>query len=207
MRLALRHHPLLWRAALLALAVAAAAWLLGQPPPSATLEGWCAGAVLWLVLTVRTMLAATPAALRRRAEEVDEGKWGVLAASVAAVLASLLAVAWHLVAAGRPAPFGTMALSLGTILVSWLFLHVLFATHYAHEYWIDGKGIDFPGGGQPDFIEFLYFAFTVGMTFQVSDATTSEPAMRRLVLLHGAVAFLFNAVILAAAVNLAATLA
>jgi len=68
-------------------------------------------------------------------------------------------------------------------------------------------GLVFPGGdGKPVITEFLYLAFTIGMTFQVSDVTTSTPRMRRLVLLHGLVGFAFNAMILAATVNIVAGL-
>ncbi len=68
-------------------------------------------------------------------------------------------------------------------------------------------GLVFPGGdGTPEFTEFLYLAFTIGMTFQVSDVTTGTPRMRRLVLLHGLVAFAFSAMILAATVNIVAGL-
>jgi uncharacterized membrane protein len=205
-RLGFRNQPHLRWAALCGLAGGGLAALLGRPAPAALLLGWCAGVVLWLSLTVPDMLGAAPEELRRRAAALDEGKWGMLTATLGGALASLIAVAWHLGTAPRPTPIDTVALNLATILLSWIFLHVLFATHYAHEYWIDGRGLSFPGGDAPDFAEFLYVAFTIGMTFEVSDTPTQKPAMRRLVLLHGAVAFLFNAVILAAAVNLAATL-
>ena len=191
--------------------VAGLAAFLGMALPAAILLGWCAGAALWLALAVPDMLGVSSEEARRRAERQDEGKWIVLAGSVAAAVASLFGVAWNLLAvAGSPQPFA-VGLSLFTLLLSWNFVHVLFATHYAHEYWIDGKGIEFQGepGKQtePDFMEFLYFSYTIGMTFQVSDATTNEPSMRRLVLLHAIVAFIFNTVIVAATVNLVAQLA
>lgn len=207
MRLGVQHRPLLLAAALFGLACGHAAFLLGQPAPQAVLLGWCPAVLLWLVLVTREMHRSSPQDMQRRAARLDEGKWAVLAATLAAALASVVAVVWDIAAAPRPAPAGAVVLGLVAIALSWAFVHVLFATHYAHEYWLEAKGISFPGCGQPDFWEFLYFALTVGMTFQVSDATTETPAMRRLVLLHGITAFLFNAVILAAAVNLAATLA
>jgi uncharacterized membrane protein len=96
-------------------------------------------------------------------------------------------------------------LAILAIMLSWFYVHLLFAQDYAHEYWMQERGIEFPGGdGTPEFSEFLYFAFTIGMTFQVSDVTTSSAGMRRLVLIHGLVAFAFNAVILAATVNIVA---
>ena len=126
-------------------------------------------------------------------------------ASVAAAIASLGAVVVELAAArGSPAATGSAALAALTLLLSWAFVHVLFAGHYAHEYWLAGGGLAFPGGERPDHAEFLYLAFAVGMTCQVSDVTTASAAMRRLVLLHGMVSFLFNAVIVGAAVNVAA---
>ncbi|WP_421993786.1 DUF1345 domain-containing protein, partial [Roseococcus sp.] len=90
----------------------------------------------------------------------------------------------------------------GTIIASWFYVHLLFAQEYAHEFWTADTGLDFPGGSQePPFGEFIYFAFVVGCTFQVSDATTNTPRMRRIVLLHGLTAFWFNTVILASAVS------
>ena len=207
MRSGLLRQPHLRWAALCGLAGGGLAALLGQPAPAALLLGWCAGVLLWLALTLPEMLGAAPEELRRRAAALDEGKWGMVTATLGGTLASLIAVAWHLGTAPQPRAIDTMALNFATILLSWVFLHVLFATHYTYEYWTHGRGLSFPGGDAPDFAEFLYVAFTIGMTFEVSDTPTQTPAMRRLVLLHGAVAFLFNAVILAAAVNLAATLA
>ena len=98
-----------------------------------------------------------------------------------------------------------------TVLLSWGFLHVFFAQHYAHDYWLNGRtaqnrSLDFPGNDAPDYLEFLYFSFTVGMTAQVSDVTTRGAGMRRLVLMHGALSFLFNTAVLALGVNLAAGL-
>ena len=124
-----------------------------------------------------------------------------------AAVAALVAVGLDLAAAkGTARAGGAAALAVGTVVVSWLFTQILFAQHYAHAHWLRGEGLDFPGSDRPDFPEFLYFSMTVGMTAQVSDVTTRSPAMRRLVLAHAALAFLFNAVVLATTVNLAAAL-
>ena len=142
--------------------------------------------------------------MRRRAALLESDKWAVLSGSLAAALASLAAVAVDL-AGAPPAPLGSASLAALTVALSWAFVHVLLAQHYMHEYWLaGGAGLVFPGSDRPGAGEFLYLAFCVGMTCQVSDVTTSSAAMRRLVLLHGLVAFVFNAVILAAAVNIAA---
>ena len=206
MRAQLRQRPVL----LAALVVGASAGSLAGlhlPSSTAVLVGWCAAATVYIAVSLRTLARATPEALRRRAELLKEGKWAVLAASVAAAIASLGAVVVDLAAArGSPGATGSAALAAVTLLLSWTFVHVLFASHYAHEYWLAGGGLEFPGSGRPDHAEFLYLAFVVGMTCQVSDVTTASAPMRRLVLLHALVAFGFNAVILAAAVNLAAGL-
>ena len=97
---------------------------------------------------------------------------------------------------------------------SWMVTHTTFALHYAHHFYGDGPapgaaddrgGLAFPGGELPDFLDFLYFAFVVGMTCQVSDVQVTTRPMRRLTLLHGVLSFFFNTIILALAVNLLAS--
>ena len=97
-----------------------------------------------------------------------------------------------------------MPLGVTTIVLSWMFLHVLFACHYADAYWRTGTGFAFPGAGEPEPTDFLYLAFTVGVTGSVSDVSTTSAEARRLVLTQGLAAFLFNAAIVGAAVNLLA---
>ncbi len=207
----LRHRPSLTSALLVAtLSVGVSAlWLR---PVTALLIGWDAGVTLYVILASIQMSRATVASMRRRAHQLDPGKWGVLGGAVLAAVASLVAIGVELIAAkGSPHAGVAAGLAAGTVLLSWAFLHVFFAQHYAHDYWLDGptpgeKGLDFPGNDQPDYAEFLYFSFTVGMTAQVSDVTTCSAAMRRLVLMHGALSFLFNTAVLALGVNLAAGL-
>jgi uncharacterized membrane protein len=106
---------------------------------------------------------------------------------------------------GERVTTGDAAFATGAVALSWAFVHVLLAHHYRHEYWLGGGGgLVFPGADRPGASDFLYLALTVGMTCRVSDVTTDSAAMRRLVLLHGLVSFLFNAVIAGAAVNIAA---
>ena len=98
------------------------------------------------------------------------------------------------------------ALAVTTIALSWTFIHTLFALHYAHDYYGEGNranGLIFPGKDKPDYWDFAYFAFVVGMTFQVSDVQVSNRLIRRLVVTHGALSFVFNTAILAVTVNLA----
>ncbi len=182
----------------------AATALLGWD--TALLIGWDVAAATYVAAILVTLWSATPETLERRAADLDESQWAILALSVAAAVASLVAVVADLAASRGTAGAGSAAVVAGlTVVLSWCFVQVLFAQHYAHVHLLRG-GLDFPGNDRPDFPEFLYFAMTVGMTAQVADVTTRTAAMRRVVLGHAALSFAFNAVVLAAAVNLAAAL-
>ena len=103
-----------------------------------------------------------------------------------------------------------LAFATVTIVLSWAFTHTMFALHYAHEYYDEnrgrGGGMEFPGNEpEPDYWDFMYFAFTIGMCAQVSDVTVSSKSIRRTVLTHSIVSFLFNAALLALTVNIAST--
>ena len=100
-----------------------------------------------------------------------------------------------------------------TLLLSWLVTHVTFAFRYAHEFYATDlggpdvdRGLEFPGEKEPDYLDFMYFALVLGMTFQVSDVQITSRKLRRVALLHGFLAFLFNTVIIAFTVNIAAGL-
>jgi uncharacterized membrane protein len=101
-----------------------------------------------------------------------------------------------------------LALAAIMILLSWAFTHTIFAFHYAHEYYSERAhkdgGLNFPGDEPPDYWDFVYFSFVVGMTSQVSDVAVTSSALRRLVAALGAVSFIFNATLLALTVNIAA---
>jgi uncharacterized membrane protein len=95
-----------------------------------------------------------------------------------------------------------------TILLSWAFVHSIFATHYAHEFYREGpsaSGLKFPGGDKPDYMDFMYFSFVIGMTFQVSDVAITSRSIRHTVLAHAIVSFLFNVALLAIMINIAAS--
>jgi len=90
--------------------------------------------------------------------------------------------------------------------LSWFLVHTTFSMRYAHLFYGDnengkGSGLGFPGNGSPDFVDFAYFSFVLGMTFQVSDVEISSRQIRRLSLLHSLIAFIFNTVIVALTIN------
>ena len=128
---------------------------------------------------------------------------------MAAAVASLAAIFAELVVA-RGSEFRGLHIMLAivTITLSWTFIHVIFALHYAHDYYGSGhraNGLQFPGDDKPDYWDFVYFSFVLGMTFQVSDVAVTNRAIRRLVVAHGILSFAFNTAILALTVNLASS--
>ena len=135
--------------------------------------------------------------LRRRAATEDEGRFGILILTAAAALTSLGAIVLLLANTrhGEREPM-LLALAIVTILLSWAFIHVIFAVHYANEYYAAQRrkvvGMVFPKEDAPDYWDFLYFSFVVGMTSQVSDVAVASKSVRRIVLAHGIVSFLFN---------------
>ncbi|MFD1627420.1 DUF1345 domain-containing protein [Azospirillum griseum] len=205
----LGNRPSLLIAAALALVLAVLGSLWVRPV-TAALVGWDSGVALYLLLSTPVMLRASVESIRLRAQRLDPGKVGVLAGAMLVATATLIAIWVELVTAkGSPHAGAVAGVATVTVLLSWGFLHVFFAQHYAHDYWLDSphragaKPLEFPGNDQPDYLEFLYFSFTVGMTAQVSDVITRSAPLRRVVLMHGILSFLFNTTVLALVVNLA----
>jgi uncharacterized membrane protein len=115
-------------------------------------------------------------------------------------------------ASGKPSAASAF-FSLGVIALSWLFVHVIFTLHYAHEFYApkdkgkgDRQGLIFPGEDDADYWDFLHFALIIGVANQTADIQISSQKLRRIATLHSLVAFLFNTVILALAVNMAVSL-
>jgi len=149
--------------------------------------------------------------IRMRAKLQDEGQIAVLTLTAIAALASLGAIVALLgmSEAGNRAPSHLM-LAVVTIFLSWTFTHSMFALHYAHEFYDenDGKGggLIFPGDlREPDYWDFVYFSFVIGMTSQVSDVAITCRPIRHTVSAHGVISFFFNVTLLALTVNIAAS--
>jgi uncharacterized membrane protein len=205
----LHFRPRLFIAAAVALLVIAALFAT-EPDWGATtklLIGWDAGLIVYLVLAGEMLMRAELAHIQSRAKQEDEGALALLFLPVAAAIASMAAIFAQLSVAKNSGAAGWhVTLALVTVALSWTFIHTLFAFHYAHEFYGNGgraNGLIFPGKDRPDYGDFAYFAFVVGMTFQVSDVQISNRLIRRLVWAHGVLAFLFNTAILAVTVNVA----
>jgi uncharacterized membrane protein len=182
-------------------------------PAIRAILGWDGVAVVYLGLLLQMAVTATRESMRHRAALEDPARSVFLLLISVAALASLFAILGVMRAA--KAEGGSIALWLttfaaATVLLSWLLTHSVFAVHYAHGYYKDllekrKSGLDFPGEhDDPDYWDFLYFSFVVGMTAQVSDVQVMTRSWRRLVLAHSILSFLFNTVILALSINLLA---
>jgi len=183
------------------------------------LVGWNAGVWLYLLLEARLMARADHADLRRLARANAEGAGTVLTTVVSAALASLAAIALELAAAKTPAggrAVTQVVFTLVTVAGSWLLVGVLFTLSYASLYWRDagpgepGEGLLFPGKDaaafKPDYVDFLYFSFTIAVAAQTADVAVSTRPMRKLVLQQALLSFVFNTTLLALTVNIAAGL-
>jgi uncharacterized membrane protein len=176
------------------------------------LLGWDAGVALYIGIVswmiVRLQSRAEMDHIRAQAANEDEGQVAILILTVTATLASLAAIIILLGQhEGKSAPH-QLVFASATILLSWAFVHFIFATHYAHEFYSEGptaSGLNFPGRHKPDYLDFLYFSFVIGMTFQVSDVAITSRSIRHTVLAHAIISFLFNVALLAIMVNIAAS--
>ncbi|MDQ2954890.1 MAG: DUF1345 domain-containing protein [Pseudomonadota bacterium] len=175
---------------------------------------WDSGAGLYLAIVLAAVGSFDLKSVRARAAEQDEGAVFVLIMTVVAAIASLVAVVFLLGAeknSNGSAPTIGFALAVVTILVSWGFIHLIFALHYAHEFYGEGAdercgGLQFPDDNRPDYWDFIYFSFVIGMTFQVSDVQVTSKRIRHVVVAHGIISFLFSVAILALAVNIGSNL-
>jgi uncharacterized membrane protein len=182
------------------------------------LVGWNAFALASLVLAWVVLGTKDPYEARRNAILQDGSATVLFTIVISAATISLLAVGMVLFSAKGLPPVKMAAyigVSVAAVVLSWMLVHTLFALHYARLYYADAHkkerhqivgGILFPGRESPDYLDFAYFSFVVGMTCQVSDVQISSHHFRRLALLHGLISFCFNTAILAMFVNIVAGL-
>lgn len=135
----------------------------------------------------------------------DANRVVLLLLTTAVSFVVLAAVATELMQGDARHPW-TLALILGTLALSWLFSNLIYALHYAHQFYSDAnggdaRGIEFPGTKEPDYWDFLYFAICLGMTFQTSDVSITDGRIRRTVTLHCLAAFVFNLGIIGFTIN------
>ena len=184
-------------------------------PAGRAIAAWDIGAFVLLAEFAVMFAGATPAQMSERAERQSEGEWTAFWVTIGAVVFSFVAVTNALSDTSHlPARVADVRVALvaATLLLSWLVTQAVFAARYAHE-WYErdrtgtlARGLAFPGEDQPDYWDFVYFSVVLGMTFQVSDVDITRRSLRRLAAVHGFLGFVFNTVIVALTVNLAAAL-
>jgi uncharacterized membrane protein len=191
--------------------VFAPAWLRGT---TRFVAGYNLAALVLLAFYWLHGLRRNARETQRRAEIEDPGRNVVLTIVLLSCLTGL-ASAIAILGRGPNVPPNDRSLALGVglaaVALGWLLIHSAFAFRYAHLYYEDDdgrmrRGLVFPGNHPPDDYDFAYFSFVIGMTFQVSDVQVVDSGVRRLVLLHGVIAFLYNTAILALVINLASGL-
>lgn len=205
-----RARPWLTVSTVVAVVACIALNLSGVKPASALLLSFDLGALLFLSMLARLFVRTNTQHMARLACVQDTGRRSTLCIAVAVSTVVLVALSTELHAAKNGGAV-TMGMAAISIVLSWLFMNSMYALHYAHGYYGDfGKqheGLEFPGTKQPDYWDFVYFAFVIGMCFQVSDVQITSHTLRRTALLHSVVAFFFNVFIIAISVNIAAGLA
>jgi uncharacterized membrane protein len=212
---AIRSRPRLFAG----LAVMLVAWPqlpAALPLTTRGIVAWDIGVLVFLLSSAQLFIAESPEQMPAAAEAQQEGEWTIFWVTLAVIIVSFVAVSSEF-SSIKGAPVGkqgwVVALVALTLLLSWLVTHVTFAFRYAHEFYardeggpeVDG-GLSFPSENEPDYWDFLYFALVLGMTFQVSDVQITSRKLRRVATLHGLLSFLFNTVIVAFTVNIAAGL-
>ncbi len=176
--------------------------------------GWNTFSLCMIILTWITFKITTPAEIRKQAGIQDGSRVVIFIIILISTFASFLAVLLLLISKEHTTEALDIPVAIGGMLFSWFLVHTIFAMRYAHIYYGDNKtkpdihagGLDFPEDTKPDYLDFAYFSFVVGMTFQVSDVEITSKRLRKLVLLHSIVSFGFNTFIVALTINVIAGL-
>ena len=182
--------------------------------PALILVTWIGCALTVIILNWIIIFSSHPMEVRKIAKLQDSSRTFLFLFITAAAVISLGAIVYLLKSTKGLPEAGKNAhilLAIGAVVISWFLLHTIFTLRYAHLYYdpdtdIDGEtkavgGLQFPGKDQPDYLDFVYFSFIVGMTFQVSDVNITSRRIRRVCLAHALMSFAFNTAILALSIN------
>ena len=200
-----------WPRTFIAIAFGCVAFLVlphSLRPVTRALIGWDVFVALYLALVYLMMVRSGPRHIRRNAVLQDDGRYLIPVFTAFGAFASIAAIGFELGASHHGLP--QLALATLTIALSWATVHTAFALHYAHDYYRGANpgGLQFPSGNQhnrADYWDFVYFAFVIGMTAQVSDVGITDKTIRRTVTVHGIISFVYNTALLALMVNIAAS--
>ncbi|MGE5259764.1 MAG: DUF1345 domain-containing protein [Actinomycetota bacterium] len=167
------------------------------------LLGWDMGLALYLTLVYWMFLHPDIDHIRRQSALQDEGRISIAIVTVLAALTSIAGIVYWLSETRQPAD---LTLVLLTVPLSWTFIHTIFALHYAHEFYAEHRGscggLNFPDDPRPDYWDFVYFSFGIGMAAQVADVTVTAKPIRHVVTIHSIVSFVFNVTLIALMVSI-----
>lgn len=191
-------------------AVGAGAAAAGASWPVAVTSGWAAAAGVILLGIWPRVWWMSPAQTKANARDVDFSRWSAEFIVLGAATASLIAIFFLVHEASShhgASKVALVALAVGAVVLSWLVVQTVYTLRYGDLYYRGNVGgIDFNVPDPPDYHDFLYLAFTIGMTFQVSDTNLETNAMRRTAIRHAALSFVFVAVLLAVTINVVGSL-
>ncbi|CAM0785294.1 DUF1345 domain-containing protein [Acinetobacter baumannii] len=188
------------------------AWLTSWKWSTILLASWNGSISLYLLHVWKLMRSADHSQMQQQAKKHDESKWVIMLIVLLAITMSLVAILVQLsqLPSGHYEKLGHVALALLTIISAWLFMHTVFALHYAHDFYMalsrneENGGLDFPGTEHPTYPDFLYFSYIIGTSAQTADVSITNKHMRLLNLFHAVLSFGFNTTILAICINVAA---
>jgi uncharacterized membrane protein len=180
--------------------------------PAVILFTWITFASLIIVMDWIIILSSHPREVRKIAKLQDSSRTFLFLFIIGASIASFGAIVFLLKSTkGHSADVGShILLAITGVIVSWWLLHTVLTLRYAHLYYDissddgtpkPGGGLEFPGNEEPDYLDFVYFSFVLGMTFQVSDVVITSKSIRRLATMHGLLSFGYNTAILALSIN------
>jgi uncharacterized membrane protein len=181
--------------------------------PAQILSIWIVFAMTIIVLDWMAILWSHPLEVRKIAKLQDSSRYIMFLFVIFASIISLVAIIFLLKSAkghGEANVSSHITLAMATVIVSWVLVHTIFTMRYAHLYYDQdtdegkprkGGGLQFPDETEPDYLDFAYFSFVIGMTFQVSDVEISSRLIRRHALLHSFISFAFNTAIVALSIN------
>ncbi|MGH1551038.1 DUF1345 domain-containing protein [Leifsonia poae] len=175
----------------------------------AIIAGWAAACLVYVTWVWVSVWKLDGPTTKDHATLEDPGRRTADLVLILAAAASVVAVVYILVDARNlkgGAQLGVALLAIVSVALSWTLVHTLYTLRYARIYYRGGGGIDFNQKEEPQYSDFAYLAFTLGMTFQVSDTNISSSYIRRTILHHVLLSYLFGTVIVAATVNLVAGL-
>jgi len=176
---------------------------------------WIAFAVVYLIFSWQIILSCHPKEMKLIAKKADWGASFIFLFVLLSAFIGLFAIFFLLKSIPDESKRGLslhILLSIVSVFCSWTLIHTLFTLKYAHNYYetndsekgddISGEGLDFPNEKEPDYLDFAYFSFVIGMTFQVSDVQITSRHIRRVSLVHAFISFIYNTVIVALSINI-----